>query len=72
MWDNPIYDRWARTGKYVHKPGIKPVNSDGELECFHENMETIEEYEGSPYFIRSCPNCGYFCTIKHERLRDDS
>lgn len=67
-------DWWAATRKHVHKYGLngKYWSKEQNGICLHENMETIEECEGSPYFIRSCPSCGYFSTIKHERLKDET
>lgn len=44
---------------------------DGEIQCGHEQMETIEEYDGSPFFVKHCPTCGHFETKKYDRLEEN-
>jgi len=57
-------DSWRSPDMHIHKYG---PNED--LICLHENMEYLEEYAGSPYFIKHCPNCGFFMTKRFEEAK---
>ena len=43
--------------RYIHRESKEIF--DGMIECQHERLVLLEEYEGSPYLISWCPDCDY-------------
>lgn len=70
--DDFLSDPWIMFGEYIHKDGSNGRYYDkNDIICHHENMEYLEEYEDSPYFIKHCPNCGFFMTKRFEETKDN-
>lgn len=69
-FSDALNDPWfGRGGRYIHKDGADGRYwNEGDMICHHENIETIEECEGSPYFINHCPNCGFFESVKRDQI----
>ncbi len=63
-------DSWFSPKEHIHKVGSNGEYWDeNDIICRHENMEYLEEHEDSPYFIKHCPNCGFFMTKRFEEIK---